>query len=91
MGKSKDMIPEEFNSIKHVQDFWDTHSTSDYWEEMEDLEIELSPTLKSKLESKRLYDLLGLSNEQIATIEGKASLENTDSKELISKWILEHI
>jgi len=29
--KSKDKIPEEFNSIEQIQDFWDTHSTFDYW------------------------------------------------------------
>ena len=41
--KNKDEIPEEFETIEQIQDFWDTHSTADYWDEMEDMEMELSP------------------------------------------------
>lgn len=85
------MIPEEFESIRQIQDFWDNHSTFDYWEEMEDIKMELSPTLRSKLELKKLYNLLGLSSEQIALVENKAKLEDIDSRKLISKWILEHV
>jgi hypothetical protein len=40
---NKDEIPEEFEIIEQIQDFWDTHSTADYWDEMEDMEMELSP------------------------------------------------
>ncbi|MCL0049412.1 hypothetical protein M1O57_05185 [Dehalococcoidia bacterium] len=91
MGKSRNVIPEEFESIRQIQDFWDNHSTFDYWEEMEDIKMELSPTLRSKLELKKLYNLLGLSSEQIALVENKAKLEDIDSRKLISKWILEHV
>jgi hypothetical protein len=89
MPKSKDRIPEEFQSIEKIQEFWDTHSTADYWDEMEDVEMQLSPALKSKLELKKLYSLLGLSKQHIADIEAKAKLENMDSRQLISKWILD--
>jgi hypothetical protein len=47
--------------------------------------------LKSKLEIKKLYRLLGFSVEHIVEIEAKARLENVDSKELIRKWVLEHV
>jgi hypothetical protein len=49
MGGNKDKIPEEFESLEQIQDFWDTHSTSDYWDEMDNIEMELSPALKSKI------------------------------------------
>ena len=88
---SKDEIPEKFESLEQIQDFWDTHSTADYWDEMEDVEMELSPALKSKIELRKLYHLLGLSNEQVDSIENEARIENIDSIKLISKWILEHI
>lgn len=91
MLTNKDPIPEQFHSIEEVQDFWDTHSTADYWDEMEDVEMELSPTLKAKLEMKKLYRLLGLSKEQIIKIESEARREKTDSKELITSWVLEHV
>jgi hypothetical protein len=91
MPKSKDRIPEEFRSIEEIQEFWDTNSTADYWDEMEDVDMQLLPALKSKLELKKLYSLLGLSKEQIANIETKAKLEDMESRQLISKWILEHV
>ena len=50
--KSKDRIPEQFQSIEEIQEFWDTHSSADYWDEMDDIEMQLSPALKSKLELK---------------------------------------
>jgi len=91
MQKNKDEIPEEFETIEQIQDFWDTHSTADYWDEMEDVEMELSPALKSKIELRKLYHLLGLSNEQVVSIENEARIENIDSKKLISKWVLERL
>jgi hypothetical protein len=35
--------------------------------------------------------LLDFSPEQIAVIETKAQSENINSKQLISRWILEHV
>ncbi len=90
MRENKDKIPREFNSLEQIQDFWETHSTSDYWEEMEDVKMGLSSELKLKLELKKLYSLLKLSNDQIASIENKAKSESMDGKKLITKWILEH-
>ena len=91
MPKDKEPIPEEFKSVEEIQDFWDNHSTADYWDEMEAIDLELSPDLKSKLQLKKLYALLGFSIEQIAEIEAKAQMENITSQELIRKWILEHV
>ncbi|MFQ5651577.1 MAG: hypothetical protein ACE5IY_16700 [bacterium] len=58
---------------------------------MEDVDLQLSPALKSKLELKELYHLLGFSAQQIAEIETKARIENLNSKQLIRKWILERV
>ncbi|GAK58354.1 hypothetical protein U27_05328 [Candidatus Vecturithrix granuli] len=91
MPKNKVQIPEQFTSIEEIQDFWDVHSTADYWEEMEDVDMQLSPELKSKLELKKLYRLLGLSKQQIASIEEKANVENIDSRRLITQWVLERV
>ena len=91
MPKNKASIPEEFKSFDEVQQFWNNHSTADYWDEMEDVDLELSPALRSKLEIKKLYRLLGFSLEQISGIEAKARSEKVDSKEIIWKWVLEHV
>jgi len=84
-------LPEEFKSIAEIQNFWDANSSADYWDEMEDVDLQLSPVLQAKLELKKLYRLLNFSPEQIDAIETKARIENTNSKRLISKWILEHV
>jgi len=91
MPKNKKPIPDEFNSIAEIQDFWDENSSVDYWEEMEDVDLQLSPSLKARLELKKLYSLLNLSPTQIAAIEAKAKSEQVSSKQIISKWILEHV
>ena len=39
-GSKKDPIPEHFSSAEDAGEFWDTHSAVDYWDEMEDIEME---------------------------------------------------
>lgn len=41
MKENKHRIPEEFKSPEDVRDFWDTHSSADYWDDMEDADMEL--------------------------------------------------
>jgi hypothetical protein len=40
MNKRRDTIPEHFNSAEEAGEFWDTHSAADYWDEMEEEEME---------------------------------------------------
>jgi hypothetical protein len=90
-GMPENRLPEEFKSIAEIQNFWDTNSSADYWDEMEDVDLQLSPVLQAKLELKKLYRLLNFSSEQIEAIETKAKIENTNTKQLISQWVLEHV
>ncbi len=90
MQKNRTPIPEEFHSIEDVQDFWNTHSSADYWDDMEDVEMNLSPALKTRLETKKIYNLLRLSERQIKKIEKTAKFEKMGSLQLISKWVVEH-
>ena len=39
-GSKKDPIPEHFSSAEEAGAFWDTHSAADYWDEMEEVEME---------------------------------------------------
>ena len=91
MSENKKPIFEKFQSIEEIQDFWDNHSTADYWDEMADVDFELSAELKSRIELKKLYGILELSDQQIADIESKAGQQKTDSKALLRTWILEHV
>ncbi len=40
MSKRRDTIPEHFNSAEEAGEFWDSHSAADYWDEMEEKEME---------------------------------------------------
>ena len=91
MDKHKTPLPEEFASIEDVQAFWDSHSTADYWDDMEDVDMQLSPVLQARLETKKLYRLLGLSAQQTSMIELEAKREQIDARRLITHWVLEHI
>ena len=34
-------IPKEFRSLEEAGEFWDTHSATDYWDQMEDVDMEV--------------------------------------------------
>jgi hypothetical protein len=38
--KKKEPIPEHFDTDEEAGDFWDTHSADDYWDEIEETEME---------------------------------------------------
>jgi hypothetical protein len=40
MDANKDPIPECLDSVEKAGQFWDTHSAADYWDEMEEVEME---------------------------------------------------
>ncbi len=57
MPKSKrqvpqcDSLPENFGSLEEFWAFWDTHSTADYEESMEDVDVQVT------LRSSKIYCL----------------------------------
>jgi hypothetical protein len=57
IAATKKGLPEEFKSFEEIQDFWDANSSADFWDQMEEVELQLSPALKSKLKLKKLYRL----------------------------------
>ena len=87
----KEPIPDEFSSLEEIQEFWDRHSSADYEDEMETVEMELSDSLKAKIESRKLFRLLGLSAQQVAMIKALAEEQHVGIKDLIARWVLEHL
>ena len=53
--------------------------------------MHLSPALQARLETKKLYRLLGLSAQEASMIEQEAKREQTNARQLIAHWVLEHI
>lgn len=87
----REPLPDEFSSLEEIQEFWARHSSADYEDEMEPVEMELSDRLRAKIESRKLYRLLSLSPRQVAVIEARAEKERVGIRELIARWVLEHL
>ncbi len=87
----KKPLPDEFSSLEEIQEFWDHQSSVDYEDQMESVEMELSDRLKTKIESGKLFQLLGLSPRQIAMIKALAEEQHVGIRELIARWVLEHL
>jgi len=43
ISKRRDIIPEHFNNAEEAGKFWNSHSSADYWNEMEGEEMEFEP------------------------------------------------
>ena len=40
--KKRDPLPDHFDSLEEAAEFWDTHSSADYEDLMEDVEFEIN-------------------------------------------------
>jgi len=60
MVRKKEPIPEHFNNDEEAGEFWDTHSADDYWNEMEEIEVEFDIHKRSFLVpiDDRIYQLV---------------------------------
>lgn len=85
------MLPEYFSSTQDLRDFWDTHSASDYWDQMETVDMQLSPGLRERIETKKLYKILNLSTDQISALEQYATSEHVETRTIIADWVQERI
>lgn len=66
--RKKEPIPEEFKTLAEAGEFWDAHSATDHWGEMEDV------TLEVEIQDRRfvvlLEDAVYQAVEQLAVTKG---------------------
>jgi len=70
-----DPIPEEFTSLEEAGEFWDTHSAADYWDEMEEMEMEF--------DIQRRTFLVPVNNEAYHRLRKKAKVEKRSVEEML--------
>lgn len=75
-GSKKDPIPEYFRSAEEAGEFWDTHSAADYWDEMEEVEMEFDL-------QKRVF-LVPVGNRIYYQIKQRAEMEQRSVEEMIN-------
>ncbi len=80
--KKRDPLPEYFNTIEEVAEFWDTHSSADYPDAFgEEVEFEVALQLSKRGFRVRVEQNLGEQLRQVAAERGVA-LET-----LVNLWL----
>lgn len=88
-AKKKSRIP-EFPDVAAAATFWDTHSSEDFPDEFEDVEVEFSPELKKRGRIRRAL-LIELDDEAEIKIAALAKQEGVTSEQLVHRWIGIHL
>ena len=77
----RDPVPENFHSLEEFWAFWDTHSTADYEDLMEDVEIEID------IRSSRVY--CAVARDLLAHLHAQARRQGVSTETLVNLWLRE--
>jgi predicted DNA binding CopG/RHH family protein len=88
----KKAIP-ELKSEREMAEFWDTHSVADYWDQFEQVKVELAPELAARAagrpKTKRIT--LRLRVPQIEAAKEIARKKDIPYQTLMRSWIAQGI
>jgi hypothetical protein len=79
--RKRSPLPEQFDSLEQAAEFWDTHSSADYEEDMTDVEFEVDLR-------KRTY-LIPLDGELYRKVDAIAKKKGVPAEKLVNRWIEE--
>jgi predicted DNA binding CopG/RHH family protein len=74
----------EFESYEEMAEFWDTHDLTDYWEQTEPAEFEISP------QARRRY-LVSLDRNLLLRIQKIARIRGITTESLINLFLEQHL
>ena len=80
---SRDPLPEAFDSLDEAGAFWDTHSSADYEDLMEDVDVEID------LSSNKIY--CAIEKQLVRRLREQAKRQGVSTEELINNWLQERI
>jgi hypothetical protein len=80
----RDPLPEEFDSLAEAGAFWDTHSTADYEDVMEEVAFEVSLT------GKPIY-YFAIAKNIVAELQTVAHQQGISTQTLINLWLQEKL
>ncbi len=75
----KDVLPDDFQTVEELSDFWDTHSSADYEDDMEPVEAQIDLS-SSKVYCPVAKDLLRRVRQQ-----------GVSTETLINLWLQEKL
>lgn len=80
-SRKREPLPENFESIEEFQEFWDTHSSADYEEQMEDVEVDID------IRSSRVY--CAVAKDLLEQVRAQARRQGVSTETLINLWLRE--
>ena len=82
-ANKKDPIPEHFSSPEVAGEFWDTHSAADYWDEMEEVEMEFD------IQKRTFWVPIG--GQIYDRIKERARQEQRSVEQVVSDLLAQHL
>lgn len=80
----RDELPEEFSSLTEAGAFWDTHSTADYEDVMEDAAFDMTLT------GKPIY-YVAVAKDMATALHDVAQQQGISTQTLINLWLQEKL
>ncbi|MBI3249920.1 MAG: hypothetical protein HYZ50_25780 [Deltaproteobacteria bacterium] len=81
LPRRREPLPENFESIEAFQEFWDTHSSADYEDAMEEIEVEID------LRSSRVY--CAVAKDLLTQLRAQARRQGVSTETLVNLWLRE--
>ncbi len=78
-----DVLPENFDSLEEFWGFWDTHSSADYENLMEPVDVEI------ELSSSKMY--CAISKDLLGQVRTQARQQGVSAETLINLWVQEKL
>jgi len=79
----RDTLPEDFGTLDELWEFWDTHSSADYEDLMEPVEVEID------VSSSRMY--CPVAKDLLREVRVQARQQGVSTETLINLWLQEKI
>ena len=79
--EQRDPLPENFTSVEELREFWDTHSSADYEDLMEPVEIEI------EISSDKIY--CPIAKDVMLRVRKQAKQQGVSSETLVNLWLQE--
>lgn len=79
----ENILPENFDSFETFWEFWDTHSSADYEEVMETVDVEID------LISSKMY--CAIAKDLLAEVRTQAHRQGVSTETLINLWLQEKL
>ena len=80
---ARDLLPENFDTVEELWSFWDTHSSADYEDVMEAVEVEVD------LSTSRVY--CPVAKDLVRQVRSRARQQGVSTETLINLWLQEKL